>query len=145
MSRGTGAETGEGIRSVRGLPATACGEPTRVREVMESHYGGYVPLTACGAHAAVVVERSYRELAFGGLDPAPLEREPVGPKTHARDQLDVVVPVMQRVTCIPARLGAAGTGGVLPCPPVVVYVAALDLMCCGRRAPQESVGETDLR
>src|SRR5207253_1613883 len=48
--------------------------------------------------------------------------------------------VVARVT---GRLGAARPRRVLPRPPVVVPVAAFDLVRGGRRAPQEAVGKRD--
>ena len=126
---------------VRGLPPAARGEPCRGREVVEGHHGGDAPLAARRADPAVVVECGDGELALGGLDPAPLEREPIGAEPHGCDELDVLGPPMQRIACVPARLGTAGVRVVLPRPPVVVDVAALDLMGRGRRAPEEAFGE----
>ena len=34
---------------------------------------------------------------------------------------------------------------MLPFPRIVVDVATLDLMSCGRRAPEEALGEAELR
>ena len=79
-----------------------------------------------------------RELALGRLDPAPLQREAVGTQAQVGHQIDVLVPAVPRITGVAARLHATGVGVVLPVPPVVVDVAALDLMGGGGGPPQES-------
>src|SRR5690349_14553064 len=90
------------------------------------------------AHAAVVVERRLRELAVLGLDPAPLEREAIGVEAEAREPIQIVGVAMVVIAGVAARLAAGRALGVLPRPPVVVPVAAFDLMSGGGRAPDEA-------
>ena len=54
------------------------------------------------AQTAVVIESRYGELAFGGLDAAPLEREAVGTKAHVGHELYVLAPAVERVTRVAA-------------------------------------------
>ena len=85
--------------------------------------------------------RARRELALLGFDARPLEREPVRAEARARAGgrgRRVAPEVVARVA---RHLVARGAGGVLPRPPVVVPVAALDLVRGGRRAPEEPVRE----
>ena len=93
------------------------------------------------ALAAVVLERGAGDLTVSRLDPAPLDREPVVVEAQAGDQVGVFLPAVPRVAAVSGGLGAAGAGRVLEGPPVVVGVAALDLV--GRRGspPREALGE----
>ncbi len=138
-------EPGEQLGGVRRLPSTTSRQPGWCGEVVERHHRGDVPLAQCGADAAVVVKSGQREFPLCRFDPTPLEREAVGAEAHVRHQLDVLLPPEQRVTGVAARSVAARVRVVLPLPPVVVDVAAFDLMGRGRRAPEESVGEAELR
>jgi hypothetical protein len=92
-------------------------------------------------HAAVVVELSSRELAFGRLDPRPLDAETEGVHAKAGQHGDVVfVPVVE-VAGVARWLPAERPFAMLPPPPVAVRVAALDLVGADRRAKEETVGE----
>src|SRR5580704_17365131 len=144
MGRGPSDETAEDIGSVFGLPSSPVGEPGRGRKMVERHDWGNAPLAAGRADAAVVVERSEGEFPFGWLDAAPLERESIGLKAHGSHELNILGPAVQGITGVATRLGASRVGVVLPGPPVVVDVAALDLMGSGRCAPDESFRECEL-
>src|SRR5690606_31579725 len=85
--------------------------------------------------------RGPRPLALLGLDAAPLDREPVGADAEVGDERDVLLPAVPRVARVAGGLGRRRVGVVLPGPPVVVPVAALDLVRGGRGAPEEAVGE----
>ena len=99
-------------------------------------------LVALGEHPAVVVERGDRELAVLGLDPRPLDREPVGAEAVVADQRDVLGVPVEAVGAVAGRLDATGSGPVFELPPVVVPVAALDLVRGRGHAPEEAVGES---
>src|ERR1700689_1492626 len=73
MGGSPGHEAGELLRGVRGLPPAERGEPVRAGEVVEGHHGQNVPFAARCADPAVVLQGRVGELAFGRLDPAPLE------------------------------------------------------------------------
>ncbi len=137
-----GDVAGEEIRSVGCLPSPSGREPQRRREMVEGDDRQDPPTPAGGADAPVMLERGERELPFRRLDPAPLEREAVGRQTELGDQVDVLGPAVERVTGIAARRHRARVRVVLPGPPVVVDVAALDLV--GRRGhtPGEPSGKT---
>ena len=137
-------ETAEDIGSVFGLPPSSVGQPGRRREVVECHDGADAAFAAGRADAAVVVERGEGELAFGRLDAAPLQREPVGLEAHGSHELNILGPAVQGITGVATRLGTSRVWVVLPGPPVVVDVAALDLMGRGRGAPHESFRECEL-
>ena len=137
-------EAGEALGGVGRLPPAAGGEPQRGREVVERD-DGEDPVAVTGrAQPPVVLERRDGELAFGRLDAAPLEREAVRPEAHVGHELDVLAPAVERVARVATRLERARRRVVLPGPPVVVDVAALDLM--GRRgdAPGETRRELEL-
>src|ERR1700722_7914578 len=121
-------ETGEDLGSVCGLPPPSIGEPGRGGEVVERHDGGDAALAAGRADTAVVLECCKRKLAFGGLDAAPLERESGRMETHGGHELNVFGPAVQGITRVATRRGASRVGVMFPSPPVVVDVAALDLM-----------------
>src|SRR5947208_1184016 len=81
------------------------------------------------------------ELRVVGLDAAPLERETVGVEAQVGEQTDILGPAVPVVAGVAARL-LAGRGRImLPHPPVVVPVAALDLVGGGGGAPHEALGE----
>ena len=94
-------------------------------------------------HPPVVVQGHERELALLGLDAAPLEGESVGTETQVGDQGDVLGIPIERIAGVAAHIDAAGSGVVLELPPVVVHVAAFDLVGSRGRAPQEAVGKSD--
>jgi hypothetical protein len=118
-----GAEAGEAVRGGRLRPAAGRGHPAGGGEVVEGDHRLQAELPAAGAHGQVVVEGHGGELALLGLDPAPLQREPVAPEAQVGQQAQVLGPAVPVVAGVPARLGAARARGVLPGPPVVVPVA----------------------
>src|SRR5205085_9992230 len=81
------------------------------------------------------------ELALLGLDPAPLQAEPVGVQPGAGDEVEVLPPPVVGVAGVAAGLGERRVLRVLPRPVVVVDVAALDLVRRRGGAPEEAVGE----
>jgi hypothetical protein len=89
-----------------------------------------------------VVERRDAELAVGRFDAAPLDREPIVGQSQRRRDADVLVEAVVAVAGVAARLLARAVRLVLPLPPVVVDVAALDLVGGGGGTPDEAVGET---
>ena len=118
-----------------------CGHPARGGEVVVGDDRVDAVLAARRAHPPVVVEGGRRELALLGLDAAPLDREAVPVEARGR-----------RAGRCPRGSGGSGrrrrrsararaSPGVLPRPPVVVPVAALDLVGRGGGAPDEAVGE----
>ena len=63
------------------------------------------------------------------------------PKPRSREHRDVVGVAPEVVARVAGRLVVPRAGGVLELPPVVVPVAALDLVRGGRGAPEEPVGK----
>ena len=55
-----------------------------------------------------------------------------------RDEVEVLGPTVPAVAGVTARLDATRAGCVLEVPPVVVHVAALDLVRGCRRPPDEA-------
>src|SRR5439155_5095170 len=111
------------------------------REVVERDDGPDPLFVAGGAHTPVVVEGHGRPLALFRLDAAPLEREAVAAEAEVGQHPDVVgiaVPVVARVA---ARLDARRAGVVLPLPPVVVPVGAVDLVRRRGGAPHKTLRE----
>ena len=76
------------------------------------------------------------------LDARPLDREAVRRESQLLDQRDVVgVPVVA-VAAVARHVDARRVGRVLPRPPVVVPVAAFDLVRGRGDAPEKVVGES---
>ncbi len=123
------------------VPPALGHRPPRRREVVEGDHRLDPVGEARGAHPAVVVEGRHRELAGLGLDPRPLQREPVVVEPERGQQGDVVVVAVQLVAGVATRLLTGRALGVLPGPPVVVPVAPLDLVRGGGGAPSEAVRE----
>ena len=92
-----------------------------------------------GDHAPVVIESRMRPLPFCRLDTAPFHRESVGGEPEVRDEVEVFGPTVPAVAGIAARLDATRAGRVLEVPPVVVHVAALDLVSGCRGPPDEAL------
>ena len=134
-------EAGEPVAGLRAGPAAVVHQPARHREVDERDDRVQAPLAAAVDHAPVVVEGGAGELALLGLDPAPLEAEPVGVQAGAGDEVEVLAPAVVGVAGVAAGLGERRVLGVLHLPVVVVDVAALDLVRGGGGAPEEAVGE----
>ena len=89
----------------------------------------------------VVRDRSCVDPAALGRDPAPLERESVGVVTVGGRQREVLVEAL----VMPARRAALVAAvdpawDLLESPPVVLVVAALDLVGGGRGAPMDESG-----
>ena len=72
--------------------------------------GSMPALVAGRAHAAVVIERGARELAFLGLDAAPLEREAVGAEAEIGAEADIFGVAVPVVAGVAARLLAGDPG-----------------------------------
>ncbi len=135
------AHPGEALRRVGRFEGTPLGQPPRRREVVEGHHRHDATLLATSADASVVIERGGRELTLGRLDPAPFDGETVRTQPKPRDQFQVLRPTVPGVAGVAARLDTRGVGIVFVAPPVVVDVAALDLMRGCRGTPDEAVGE----
>ena len=141
MLGGPLGEATEAVGGIRRRPAAGAGEPAGRGEVAVGHDRGDPVLEAGADHAPVVVEGGPGEGAGLGLDPGPLEREPVGVEAEVGHRGDVLgVPVVV-VTGVEGRLGEQRGLGPLQGPEVGVHVAALDLVPGRGRAPQEPVGE----
>ncbi len=138
---GTLAVPREAIDDLVRLPAAERGHPARGREVVERHDRSHALLVALGDDAPVVVEGGARELAVLGLDARPLDREAIGAEAELAHEADVLRVAVVAVAAVARRLDAGRAGLVLERPPVVVPVAAFDLVrgrCC---APHEVFGE----
>src|SRR5262249_61961934 len=80
-----------------------------------------------------------RGLACFRLDARPLDREPVRAEPEVAHQRDVVGVAVVAVAAVAGRIGARRAGPVLELPPVVVPVAAFDLVRGTGDTPQEVV------
>ena len=136
------AERTEPIDDLGLFPAALDREPARRREVMKRHHGHDARLVARGEHPAVVVERSTRHLAVLRFDTRPLDGEAIGAEPEVAHERDVVAVPVIAVAAVSRHFCARRTRCVLERPPVVVPVAALDLMRRGRGAPEEAIGES---
>src|SRR5437660_6179893 len=110
---------------------------------MVRHDGVDAVVAARVDHAPVVIEGVAGELTVLGLDARPLDREPVRAEAELGQQRDVLRVPPEVVARVTGWLGAARSRRVLPRPPVVVPVAAFDLVRGSRRAPQEAVWKRD--
>ena len=138
-------ELAEEVGGVGLGPSALVRQPSRGREVVEGDDRLDAVLEQRLAEPYVVVERRGRPLALLRLDAAPLDRESIGGESELGGDRHVVAPAVPRVAGVTARLDARAVGSVLPLPPVVVPVAALDLVGCRRRPPLEAVGKLDPR
>ena len=96
-------------------------------------------------HAPVVLERRAAELARLGLDARPLERQPVRVLAQRGEQREVLRVAVVLVDRVARGLHGRRTGRVLPGPPVVVGVAALDLVGRGGGPEEEPLREVGVR
>src|SRR4051812_4243305 len=94
-------------------------------------------LGQAGQHASVVLQGRAAEMAGLGFYPGPLQGKPMrvlaqlGQHREIRAISVIVIDRVQR------WLGDRGAGPMLPLPPVVVGVVALDLMSGGGTAPEK--------
>src|SRR6516164_9886327 len=86
-----------------------------------------------------MIQRCAGELAFGRFDSRPLQREPVRVLTEGPQQGEIGVEPVPVVDAVRRGLDGRATRCVLPLPPVVVGVAAFNLMR-GRGATPEKTG-----
>lgn len=97
-------------------------------------------------HLVVVVDRRAVDVSGLGLDPAPFDREAVRVVSVGLGEREIGVeplPVPDGIAAL--QVGIAVLDALLVAPPVVVPVAALDLMRGGGGAPQEALREWDRR
>src|SRR5439155_9465605 len=90
-----------------------------------------------GEHLVVVRDRAGVDLPTLRLDPAPFDREAVRAVAVGLSELEVAIEEL----VVPACRAAPVPGGaalVLPSPPIVPAVLALDLVGRGRGAPPEA-------
>ena len=136
------AVPGEAVDDLGRLPTAEGREPARIREMVERHHRLHALRVTLAQHPPVVVERGDRELAVLGLDPRPLDREPVGAEAVLAHERDVLGVTVIAVGAVARGLEARRVGLVLERPPVVVPVAALDLMRGCRHTPNEALRES---
>jgi hypothetical protein len=135
------AVTREAVDDLGCLPSAERGRPARIREVVERDHRLHALFVALGDHPPVVVERRTRELAVFGLDARPLDREAVSAEAVDAHERDVVHVEMEAVRAVAGGLHARTARCVLERPPIVVRVAALDLVRGRGHAPHETVGK----
>src|SRR5690606_31461724 len=121
-------------------PSTLAGGPTREREVVERHH--HLQAQALGVHeqSEIAIERGVVPMAFGGLEPAPLEAQAMRVLTELRRRAEVFfgAPVPPLRGLADARAITDRTGASLPIPPIVVVRSTFDLMGGSRGTPKES-------
>ena len=135
-------EAGEAVDD-RGVGPTAVGGgPTRRGEVVQCDDRKQLAFVARVEDAGVVVEAGVGELALVGLDARPLDREAVRAEPEVAQDVEVLGVAVELVDRVARRLLARRPRRVLPRPPVVVPVVALDLVR-RRRVPQrKSAGKS---
>jgi hypothetical protein len=80
--------------------ASASGEPARQGEVVQGYEPGEARAGERGQDAPVVRDRGAAELAGRGLDPGPLQREPVGVVAQRLQQGEVLGVAMEVVDSV---------------------------------------------
>jgi len=124
-------------------PAAGVGDPGRIGEVVQRHERPHAARPERLQDLRVVVDGVGGELAGGRLDPTPLQREAMGVLMQSPEQVEIVD---EAAVVIAGRVGPIAVtdmaGNVLPGPPVVAMVAALDLVGGGRGAPEEVGGKS---
>src|SRR4051812_16285653 len=108
---------------------------------MEGHDRLDTDFETCFALTPVTVKSSRRPLAVLRLDSAPLDREAVAVEPNLCAERDVVAPSIPGVAGVARWFDARCSRLVLPFPPVVVPVSALDLMRGGGGPPPEAFGK----
>lgn len=108
---------------------------------MERHDGQNVAREARFDDRSIVVERVGRERAVPWLDASPLDRESKGVEAQVLDEVEVFFVAMPRIAGVTARLYGACAGRTLVSIPVVVRVAAFNLVRRSSRAPEKLLGQ----
>ncbi len=122
----------EALDRVGRQPAAGLRQPARQREVVQRDERRQAELLERAEHAPVVLERRRAELPRRRLDARPLERHPVRVLPQPGQQREVLGVAVELVDRVAGGLDAGRVRRVLPGPPVVVDVAALDLVGRGR-------------
>jgi len=126
-------------------PAALPGEPQGRGEVKEGYHRLDTPLPQTGQDLSIADDGCRIESALLWLDPAPLDREPMGVMSHPGHKVEIALGVAPPVTGKPAAVAVPdGAWLLLKGPPIVVRVVPLHLMRGRGCAPQESLGERQL-
>ena len=133
---GTRGEAGEALRRGRVQPAALGLQPARVGEVVQRNHRGNAAPAQRKKHGPVAIERGVVEDAFARLDPAPLDREPVGVLAQCSRAIKIRLGIAPPAACVAGAVAVPDPAGLLlPIPPLVVAVLALDLVRAGGGAP----------
>ncbi len=139
-------KAGEAQGRVGVQPAAELFEPARVGEVVQRDHGRDAAPPQRQQQLAVALDRGLVEGAVARLDPAPLHREPVRVLSQRRDPIEVGRRVAPPAAGVARAIAAPDPAGLLlPVPPLVVVVLALDLVGCRGRAPEEARREAAWR
>ena len=142
--QGAFGEAGEAVDHGRVAPVAVARQPGGVGEVVERDHRGQPEVEGRADHPPVVVEQGSREVALLGLDPRPLDPEPVAREPRVGKEAHVLrVPVVAVRGVAARRLDRARRWGesMLALPPVARDVVALYLVRGRRGTPEEAIGK----
>src|SRR5712691_3803533 len=123
-------------------PSALADEPQRVREMVQRHHRQDSLLSQLTEDVAVVPDLARVELTFRGLDSRPLDRKPVRVLVELAQHREVLAIAVVVVARDRGRVAIGDMARrLLPLPPVVVAVVALDLVRRARRSPKKALGE----
>ena len=131
-----------GVLDGRALPSPLLRHPLGQGVMDQRHDGLDATLVQRHEDVAVVVEGLSAPAALLRLDAAPLDGEAVRVVADGAGEIEVGAVAVPVVACVAARDGDAAR--LLPRPPVVVVVPALNLVGGGRGAPQEPGREAEV-
>src|SRR5581483_9258505 len=92
-------------------------------------------------HAAVAIESRLIEATRYGFDAAPFDGKAQGVHPDLLGQVEVALGVGPPVASLAAGIPRLDAAGALPLEPLIIFVAAFDLVGGGGDAPQEVIRE----
>src|SRR5258706_11210377 len=136
----------EGQKSVNGIgcrPAPLAHKPGRACEVVQRHHRLDALFAQIAEHVSVVTDLPCIELPARGLDPRPLDRQPVRVLVQPAQEREVFAVAVVVVVGNPRGVSVGDPAGLLlELPPVAIAVVAFDLVRGAGRPPEEALRET---
>src|SRR5258705_4147344 len=137
---GQSREASEVREIARDLPSAERGEPAWIREMVQRDHRRNAAYAAGDENTAVMLDRSFVVTPGFRFDAAPFDRKPVRIEPERAEKIEILF------VAVPMKASGAGSVPVpylsrqlLPIPPVVPVVPALDLVRGGARTPEEAV------
>src|SRR6266852_4962951 len=136
-------EPGEVFSRLGGFPAAGRRDPGWIRKVMQRDQRFHATVAQGLQDIAVMRQRRRREFARRRLDAGPLERQSMRVLMQRSQQIEVAGKSLVMLAGRIRPVAVLDTpGDLLPRPPVVGVVTALDLVGSRRRSPEKTLGES---